>query len=213
MDAVCINLAKDSDRWDRMILRSKTHGFGIKRFEAVTPDQVTLKFRYDLELTGKACTQSHVELWRDFVNSDSDYIFILEDDVMFRPGFLGELESGLDLIRRADPEWHGLFLNINKPVYPTNEWTKIHDQDCLGAYVLSSQGATTLLSTFNDRFLKCDAMTWWLQKFNHCYGYFPWFSVQEYLDTNLNSQTHFLNDKRMRDDILNSAGLSIKDYI
>ncbi len=213
MKAVVINLEKDIERLDRMSKRFNKLGIEFTRFAAITPDKVTREFGQELTPAQKACAQSHYEVWKQFLESEDEMLLVCEDDVLFRHDALDQILRGLNLVNRYDPLWHALFLNHSEDLNILESWTRIVNHVMAGAYILSRNGALFLVHTFSNKLVSADAMTGYvLQPQGHSYGYFPWLSIQEYIDTNISNNEHLMHDKVKRDTLLAKADYSLTNY-
>ena len=192
-----INVDKSIDRRINMEERFKKFNIKAVRKSAVTPESLNIKFHPSAQhLSGreKACTQSHVEIIKDFLTNDQyEYILILEDDTKLRRDFIEVVNKKLETIDKEDPNWDALFLFTTEGLkhysqansgIPMNEedkkmmhsWRPIQEHYSAAAYILSKKGIQEIFSMFNDHsgYHVADWMTWCLQYKGHCYGFFPW---------------------------------------
>lgn len=179
----CVSL---DTRWISMSARLERLGIPCTRWPAVTPDQLDDElhgpFKEDLNPGQRACSASHLTLWRHIWDLGLDYALILEDDILFADDWREQLE-GLP----HDPSWEAYFLNASEPVYPPETWQKTSHQWFTGAYIVSRLGLLTLLS--NRTVLEADLMTWNLQLQGHSYTRFPWPCIQENKDSTTGTDT------------------------
>jgi GR25 family glycosyltransferase involved in LPS biosynthesis len=179
-----------------MEARFKKFGLNGIRKSAVTPDKLNIPFHpsaYHLNNGEKACAQSHVEIMKDFLKSDQNYLMILEDDMKFRKDWIDIINQKLNTINNEDPDWHCLFLYTTEGLkhyseanagIPMNEedkkmmhiWRPIQEHYSSASMIFSRKGVEALFSNYNDHvgYHKSDWMTWCLQYKGHCYGIFPW---------------------------------------
>lgn len=184
----CINLDTRPDRWNTLYRRLETYGLTkhLIRKRAVTPSEVTLPFSSDLKPAQKACAQSHIELWKAFIESKEKYILILEDDVCFRKDWVTILQERLATLQTEHPGWRALFLNVSEESMPYNTWNGAHRMNMTGAILYSRRGMETLLSMYgpgsedkNGLYYASDRMTYNLQYKTQSYTYFPWLAIQD----------------------------------
>jgi GR25 family glycosyltransferase involved in LPS biosynthesis len=192
-----INMDKSVDRRINMEKRFKKFNINVIRKCAITPEGLNIKFNHTaqhLNKGEKACTQSHVEIMKDFLTNDKfEYLLIFEDDMKLRHDFIEVVNKKLETIDKEDPNWDSLFLytteglkhysqaNAGIPMdeedkKSMNVWRPIREHYSSGAYILSKKGIQEIFSMFNDYsgYHKSDWMTWCLQSRGHCYGIFPW---------------------------------------
>lgn len=92
---VCINLLRRPNRKQTMLER--TQGLQLDFYNAV--DGTTLEITEDIKKIFQnntfnwrlgiiGCAMSHITLWKELVNGQHDYYFILEDDTELHPNFL-----------------------------------------------------------------------------------------------------------------------------
>jgi GR25 family glycosyltransferase involved in LPS biosynthesis len=184
----CINLDSRQDRWNNLYRRLKSYGLtkNLIRKSAVKPSEVTLPFSSYLKPAQKACAQSHIELWKAFIDSKEEYILILEDDVCFRKDWVKILQDRLSTLEAEHPGWRALFLNVSEESVPYNTWNGAHRMNMTGAILYSRRGVETLLSMFgpgsddkNGLYYASDKMTYDLQYKALSYTYFPWLAIQD----------------------------------
>jgi len=191
-----INLDSRKDRRDAMEERIKNFGLKVTRKSAVTPDKLNIPFQHSAQHLNngtKACTQSHVEIMKDFLKSEEKRLMILEDDMKFRKDMIPIINKKLEVIDKEDPEWHCLFLYTTEGLkhysqansgIPMNEedmkmmntWRPIQEHYSSASMIFSRKGVEALFSIFNEYtgYHKSDWMTWCLQYKGHSYGIFPW---------------------------------------
>jgi glycosyl transferase family 25 len=100
IDFICINVASNQKRYLHMQNMAQKCNIPLSFFKAITPDTLhTVANKYNphntrvwwrraLIPTEIACGLSHIQLWRNFLNSDSDYLVVFEDDVFIEPDFM-----------------------------------------------------------------------------------------------------------------------------
>ena len=93
------------------------------------------------------CSLSHINAWKECLQSQSKAIIIFEDDAMIPPNFLTTLDSLLHIL---PPDWDMVTLTEDSSCIKQTE-TETELYSCTGlvgshAYMLSRKGAKTLLS-------------------------------------------------------------------
>lgn len=215
-NAFCISLAKTdsgSSRWKRMENRFRWFGIEIARWIASTPDDLVDEFHWNLNPFQKACSQSHIHIWRHIVNTGLPYALIIEDDAMFDREWLNTLAT-LDIdvehVNQVNGGWDAVFLNASEPMVPGFQWSVCREQFLTGAYILSFRGARRLLNDFGHCFHAADWMTSRLQNYGQSYSYFPWLIIQEGRDSTIGSQVDADHAKVVR--CLDEIGYSHLDH-
>ena len=182
----CISLLSSVERWDRMRSRFEYFHLDVTRWIASTPDNLTDTFADYMNPGQRACSQSHMNIWRHVVSDEIPYALILEDDAQFDRQWLDKLNHACD--RKCDQHhWHALFLNGSELVTPTNKWSVVTDQYLTGGYIISLSGAKQILNMFSHELWGADWMTTRLQTHGRCWSYFPWLIVQEGLESTIGS--------------------------
>ena len=176
----CISLQTHMTRWDKMEERFQREGLEVTRWIATTPDTLTEPFYGLLSPNERACTESHIRIWRHQVQHNLPYVFILEDDAVFHTEWRERLATVPD-----DPAWDLILLNASEPAAPLFQWVEAQEQFLCAGYVLSLRGATQLLQSFEGTFPMSDGMTRCLQQRRHSYCFFPWLIIQDGVDSTL----------------------------
>lgn len=184
----CISLESHKERWKKMEYRFYKENLEVTRWIASTPETLTDIFHTYLSPGEKACSQSHVNIWRHMILNKLDYAFILEDDACFDKKW----REKLDTFQVNDPLWDLILLNASEPINPMNIWMDVEEQYLTAGYIISFRGAARLLTWYNGNFASSDWMTSRLQKNKHSYSYFPWLIIQEGIDSTLKKkgETH-----------------------
>jgi GR25 family glycosyltransferase involved in LPS biosynthesis len=197
----CVNVVggKGDARWQRIQDRWKivqedamrscsTILPDIIRWEATTPDTLpepprgpgkNLVFCRYLGAGQKACAWSHYRLWRYIVDYGIEHALVLEDDAVFRHGWLEEL-SRAPCMSEVDL----LLLNASDEVLPMGKWTVSKDQCMTGAYIITLQGAHALIHhILVDTVWAADWSTQLLQRRGRSWTLFPWLVIQDGYDS------------------------------
>lgn len=104
MDIHVINLKRDVEKWKLFNTQIGTTSLKFKRFEAIDGNAFTNDIGVS-ELCNQVmcnkgiigCAKSHISLWKQLVESSSDYYIIMEDDAKFD---IKQLETVLHTIHR-----------------------------------------------------------------------------------------------------------------
>ena len=161
------------------------------RWKACLPEEVKEDCAPHMNRFQKACAQSHVTLWREFLRSDLEYAFIMEDDILFAHDWREKLDAWNEV---EDPDWDLVLLNASEAMSPEETWLPCREQWLTGAYIVSRKGARWMLANFPQKW-EADWMTWCLQKEGHSYAYFPWPVIQEGKDTTIGSDVKANREK------------------
>jgi GR25 family glycosyltransferase involved in LPS biosynthesis len=230
-----INLDSRKDRRENIEKRLSQFKIKYKRKSAVTPDKITIPFHQHAQHINnneKGCTQSHIEIIKDFLGSEDKYLMIMEDDIRFRKDWMEVINKKLTTINQDDPEWHCLFLyttegikhySLSNQGIPMDEedkklfhtWRKIQEHYSTASMIFSKKGAQTFYSMFNEYtgYFKIDWMTWNLQLKGHCYGIFPWLMCIDGTQSSLNDKEGSDADFNKAMKLLKEADYSFDNYI
>ena len=164
-----INLDRRTDRWESFTeqvtesldpaLASRFRRLSaVDGTDLVMTDEITHLFRgndFNFRRGIIACALSHLQLWKQIAEGESELGLIVEDDARFHRDFRGLLVDSLGEL--PDPEtfdiaFLGLFNWESAPdvtaLHPRRRWRSIHWPDVLGGtfgYLLSRSGARHLL--------------------------------------------------------------------
>ena len=174
----CISLDK---RWNKMNERFQKINLKVTRWKATLPNDITDHFHDYLSPLQKACSQSHIHIWRHIKMFNLDYALIMEDDIFFDK----EWRQKLDQFNETN--WDLILLNASEPVQPLFTWTKVTEQYLTGAYIISRKGIDNILHLFHNNYSSSDWMTSRLQLFNNSYSYFPWLVIQDGIESTIGS--------------------------
>ena len=147
-----INLARFYKRFERTKELMIAAGFtNIQRFEGIdgflTSDDVFHQLNIYTGRPGeKGCAASHLLVWKDFLeNSDRDYLFIAEDDMLphlsFRkifPKYWAKTPDDFDLILVGNE----MSCDKRRPLVVSEP------SFCTHAYIISKKGAKKLLDSY-----------------------------------------------------------------
>lgn len=200
----CISLESNPERWVRMEKRFKHFGIECSRWSASTPDTVHDIFYKQLGDGARACSQSHINIWRHMESNNIPYALILEDDAMFDKDWLVKLPQPC-------VNWDLYMLNASEPVNPQHEWTYTCENYLTGAYIISISGAKYILERFRGCYCTSDWMTTRLQQKGNSYTYFPWLVIQEGTESTIGS-SYELDHKKVVS-CLNNAKYELSNYI
>lgn len=169
--AYCINLDKRTDRWakfsEQPAVREMTN---LKRFSAVDGSKInifdnelistktvynitnkTRRSHTEIDAVGAiGATMSHATVWKQFLETNSPYCMIFEDDVVVPVGFKEMIRAASETLLDLKDEFHvwlvhyGVFVNNTyKPVQ--GDWATPTKFFGMGCYILSRKGAEKLL--------------------------------------------------------------------
>jgi GR25 family glycosyltransferase involved in LPS biosynthesis len=212
----CINLPARTERWEKIRRRFSDYpDLHVNRWLAFGPTQLGT---YTYGKGGgcpigpglRACARSHFELWVYMVERELPYMFILEDDAVFRKDWREILQAKLDTIEAEDPEWDCLLLNALDGVDPHETWVRTKENYLAGGYILSLRAAKWLM-TWKDNLFGSDWMTWCLQYRGHTYTYFPWLIIQENIFSDIRGHVPTEQSERV-DSLLEKANYSKDNY-
>ena len=197
----CVSL---DSRWPVMEERLARLEIPCTRWKAYLPHELCEDFAPHMNKYQKACSQSHVTLWREMLRRNLDYAFIMEDDILFAKDWKESLRAANEI---ADPEWDLLLLNASEALEKEDAWLPSREQWLTGAYVVSKKGARWMLANFPVKW-EADWMTWKLQDQGHSYAYFPWPAIQEGKDSTIGSDVEANRSK-----VLQLLGSRVSNYI
>lgn len=208
-NSFCISLETSLERIQQMKIRFKNIKMDATTINASTPNNLIFNFNHRLSPKEKACSQSHILIWKTIIKNDLDYALIMEDDVCFDIEWKKKLS---ELNIKENSVWDAVFLNASEPLYPTFKWGKAKEQYLCGAYILSKKGANILLNMYQNEFYTSDWMTTRLQLFGNCYTYFPWLVIQDgCVSTIRGDACKGDNEKVVR--LLNEISYDINNYV
>jgi GR25 family glycosyltransferase involved in LPS biosynthesis len=176
----CINLKERPDRWQRFAeqngVRRLAQAYPFERFEGINgklldiknDDRVSLRTKRnilyqkrrdheDLDTPGGVgCYLSHYSCWKKFLETDKQYVLILEDDAIVPEDFLPSLENAMEDLNQEDIKRPDIWtlampfgptltraLELGTPTY-TKNWA--YDVVApLTGYILTRNGAKVLI--------------------------------------------------------------------
>lgn len=143
--------------------------------------------RPNMSLSEIGCFASHREVWQEQIRHEHQFVLVLEDDARF----------DLDKLRNLVANWHKLpdfdFLHLGWEYYAGYKAQTIEEVDIAGlpnlwkgdgmwlthAYILSPDGAATLIDRTEVQTNGLDAMTADIQSDMWSYGFKPAIAYQE----------------------------------
>ena len=165
-----INLDRRDDRWKDFSKQPTLKEFkNLKRFSAIdgsklnvltdsrisphTRQNIARKYRrsdYEINTPGAiGASLSHIGCWRQFLESDSKFLVVFEDDTVVNDIYMEKIDS---LIPTLPTEWDMWLLGTHAWAFkgvPLNKkgdtWWKVKQFTGAHAYVLSRRGAELLL--------------------------------------------------------------------
>lgn len=208
-NSFCISLETSLKRREKMKLRFEKMNMNVSIVNASTPDDLIFHINDRLSPVEKACTQSHILIWKTIIDKNLDYALIMEDDVCFDHLWKEKLS---ELNIKETDNWDAIFLNASDPSYPLFKWTRAEEQYLCGAYILSKEGASLLLNMYQNEFYMSDWMTTRMQIYGNCYTYFPWLAIQEGCDSTIRGDG-CMGDNAKVVRLLNDAKYDISNYM
>ena len=166
-----INLDRRKDRWQSFSKQKALKEFkNLKRFPAVdgskinvlndtrisphTRMNITNKYRrsdYEINTPGAiGASLSHIGCWKKFLDSDSKYLVVFEDDTLVDDTCMDLIDS---LIPKLPSEWDMWLLGTHAWAFKgvpltsdVNSWVKVKQFTGAHAYILNRKGAEILLA-------------------------------------------------------------------
>jgi GR25 family glycosyltransferase involved in LPS biosynthesis len=160
----CINLERRKDRWSIFSLQPGVQTVSIKKIKAVDGKTLDIRNNSQISLLTKlnilqstrrthreintpgavGCTLSHVEVWKQFLDSKNEQCIVLEDDASIPLHFLEKVESCGTL-----PEGTDIWILSPKLRTPFTQldgsWKIPGEFWGTSSYILTRKGAETLL--------------------------------------------------------------------
>jgi hypothetical protein len=171
---VCINLDRRPERWERMQARFAEVGLGaVERFPAVEGGDLQLPADWPESAGAYGCLQSHLAVVRQARAQGRESVLIMEDDVLFAPGFHEEF---VERVRGLPDDWDMLFFGClhhdpPAPVAPGIGRLRASFSTFMYAVRQSVYDAFIFLNTR----ARCavDRNNWRLQRRFNCYCFMP----------------------------------------
>lgn len=160
MDIHVINLKRDVEKWKLFNTQISTTSLNFKRFDAIDGNALTNDIGVS-ELCNQVvcnkgiigCAKSHISLWKQLVESDSNYYIIMEDDAKFD---IKQLETALHTIHRYLENKDNLIISLMciGPFCNIGDTQYIDDYKvvsslfplCTTAYIITNGAARHLLN-------------------------------------------------------------------
>jgi glycosyl transferase family 25 len=179
-DTFIINLDGRKDRWDTITkdVLPVIHHLTPRRMAAIdgkmvgaSNQQIQRLFNLNEYFWSRGaigCALSHLQLWVDFVKSEKEYLFILEDDAELLPNFNDRLRETFDRLDEKD-HWDIVYLghphyNVPENVYNTSmdirleRWdavtTRKISMGCCNGYIMRNSAVVKLLES-----IRADGLT------------------------------------------------------
>lgn len=189
-NSFCISLDSRSDRWERMRKQFDFFNMDVQRWTASTPTTITDPFFDSLTKTERACSQSHINIYRHIINNELDYALILEDDGCFHYDWKEMLANIYTHLSSSEIEHFSIILlNASEPIDTHFKWVLQTEQYLTGGYIISNRGAKWILNYYRHMFASADWMTTRLQLYGGGgYSFFPWLIIQEGKDSNIGTK-------------------------
>lgn len=104
-----LNLDRSIDRKNNIISQANKLDLNVERVPAVNGLKLTVPFIYSLTKSELGCYISHYSIWNALINSNLNYVTVIEDDITFNPNIL----SIFDIVEDAPEDWDILYLGYN----------------------------------------------------------------------------------------------------
>ena len=210
----CITVDIDSERATMMRKKLDKLNISFSFWLASLPSDVvksTLKFHDILTQHERACSLSHWGLWNYLASHDTlEYIFILEDDALFKKDFHARIEQiNHDLSSEELERVDYIHLNASSVTFPLNKWVKADNQWYSAGYILLKRGAVRLLELYRDELISADRMLIGLQCMTHSYTIYPWLVIQGDFSSTIDGHDNFYNSTMS---ILRQHDVDARDY-
>jgi GR25 family glycosyltransferase involved in LPS biosynthesis len=208
----CISLEKSHERWDKMIKQFNHFNMDVQRWNASTPENITDNFVNNLSGVQKACTQSHINIYRHIIENNIEYALILEDDACFDFSWKTKLnELTNELTQEQYNDLNMVLLNASEPIDELFKWKLQTEQYLCAGYIITKKGASWILNNYRNCFCMSDWMTTRLQLYDgNCYSYFPWLIIQEGISSTIQPNGNCDADSNKVINCLNNISYSIK---
>jgi glycosyl transferase family 25 len=224
-DIVCINLKKDTTKWNDIQKESQKLKLNITRYDAVNGNEyikkngknnlkkiMTYKILKFLSNGAIGCFLSHYSLWHKIINENLEHLLIIEDDIYF----LDNADQQLRKIYNNLPEdFDIIFLNCGgicgskcTNMFGINMCENVNElynipKYSLGsyAYVISNNGAKKMLRSMFPLDIEFDVKIGYLINNKLINGYSLNDSIVEH------HKKEFSNITNMRKQLLNKIGM------
>lgn len=171
---VCINLARRSDRWQRMQARFAHHGIqDVARFDALDGLSIPIPATWDDFPGSYACLRSHLAVIENAHKNRSCSVLVIEDDVIFHPD-LRRVFS--EYIKELPDDWDMLFfgaLHGEPPTPVTEHIVKLTHSLSTYTYALKHTIYEAFIDLNRQALTVLDENTRALQKQFNCYCFMP----------------------------------------
>ena len=200
-----IGLDQKSDRMVIFDKRMKRLKVEYTYQKASTPQTLTDVFWKSLSSTEKACSQSHLNVYKHIVTNELDYALIFEDDACLDLNW----EKKLNQLKKNN--WDFIMLNASEKT-DKDCWVVAKEQYMAAAYIISNIGAKRILDTFKGNFATSDWMITRIQLLGNSYTYFPWLAIQEYKSSSIQTDEHMKADYEKMTRLLASVDYKLTNY-
>lgn len=195
----CINLERRPDRWEKMnkiFIQAKLQ---VTRWNASEPKDIVDNIQGSP--TQKACSQSHIRVWKHIVENNLEYALVMEDDVTFDKEWRKRLKD----FKKLNKPFHLLLLNTDH-FYGLHQWANTQGDSWLtGAYIITNRCARILLELgYQKGFLPSDHMFISFQKFSNnegCFSYFPYLAIQTSIESDISGSSPEFSYSKVVDEL------------
>lgn len=163
----CINLDKRPERYRAFARQPGVQSLTIKRFSAVDGSKISLnspdisnQTKYNIlhktrrshsqidTLGAIGCSLSHYSIWKEFLRSDHEYCFVLEDDALVPVGLANQIKL-VTMAPHSFDVWALSYKLYNKTLNEVSAtWKSPVYFWGTSAYIISRKGATELIDQF-----------------------------------------------------------------
>lgn len=202
-----IGLDRETERMKRIHSRMKYFNLEYTFWRGTRPNEVIDTFVKSTSPGQRACTQSHLNIYKHMIAQSINYVLIFEDDACLDLKWFQKLKQF-----NLDYSWDIILLNASEEETKRDQWVKAKEQYMLAAYIISRKAAHWILKVFKGGYYCTDWMTTRLQLLKHSYTYFPWLAIQEYKMSVVQTSEHMKADYDKMIRLLKKANYDIKNY-
>jgi len=186
MIAQVINLDRRTDRWESFVSHAKEVGIPYNRVSAYEPTEDEME-GIPIRSGLYGCNMSHLRIWREFLETDEPYLWVLEDDSRQVRTWDRKMPDSFDLF------YLGCNDNTSGAIVGKNQgrYHKVVRVLTTHAYIISRRGAEKALK-LNLKHFAVDVALWKVQELGNSYYFKPSRFIQnpDYSDI-LNTQTDY----------------------
>lgn len=152
---IIISLNRHFHRFEITKYLMERAGFtNIQRFEAIDGYYIENDFFEQLGILGdevgkgqKGCAASHLVLWKNFINSDREFLFVAEDDMLPHTDFLQLFPIYWN---QTIPLFDIVLVGNQMNATSSQPYLMAEPAFCTHAYIISKKGAEKLLKLYKN---------------------------------------------------------------